>query len=185
MQVQIKDVNVEWIDKGRGKGKYGKAVVNYLYNGENRRQTIVSFSNPEVFKKVQELQGQNVEVEVGKNDGGFSEWRNISAQSAASGPTGTSGSESKGTVNRVSGSTYETKEERAARQTLIIRQSSLSTAKDVLSVGAKTPPDPKAILELAEQFNDWVIDGYDIKTNTLKFDTSGSGFDDMDQDIPF
>ena len=52
MKVTINSVNVEWIAKG--KSKYGKAAVQYSYNGEPRTQNIMSFSNPTVFKQVQE-----------------------------------------------------------------------------------------------------------------------------------
>lgn len=152
MQVQIKDVQVEWA--GEGRKKYGKAVVNYSYNGEARRQQIMSFANPDVFKKVQELTGQTVEVEVGKNDKGYSEWRSIAiASAAAHAGSGTSSA----STTRVSGSNYETKEERAHRQVLIAKQSSLKAAVDILTPGAKSALDANAVIELAEKLTDWVL----------------------------
>jgi hypothetical protein len=157
---------------GEGRKKYGKATVNYAYNGEARRQNVMSFSNPDVFKKVQELQGQTVEVEVGKNDKGYSEWRSISAASGTSAPA----SSASASTTRVSGSNYETKEERAARQVLIVKQSSLSSAVATLSPGAKTALDANAVLELAQKYADWVF---------TTEDTEGSGFESMSNDIPF
>ena len=172
MQVVIRNVNVEWA--GEGRKKYGKASVEYTYNGEARRQNVMSFTNPDVFKKVQELQGQTVEVEVGKNDKGYSEWRSVTTASPASG-TGAGTSGSVPATTRVSGSNYETKEERAARQVLIVKQSSLSAAVATLTPGAKSALDVNAVLELAQKYADWVFEQ----------PTDASGFDGMTNDIPF
>lgn len=169
MQVQIRNVNVEWA--GEGRKKYGKATVEYTHNGEARRQNVMSFSNPDVFKKVQELTGQTVEVEVGKNDKGYSEWRSVTvgASNASNAPspaaTGTT---------RVSGSNYETKEERAARQVLIVKQSSLSSAVATLSPGAKAALEPNVVLELAQKYADWVFEKPSL-----------GGVEEMSDDIPF
>lgn len=169
MQVTIKNVNVEW--NGEGRKKWGKAVVEYSYNGEARKQNVMSFTNPDVFKKVQELEGQTVEVELTKNDKGFNEWKSVSAGS----PSATVSTTGSATATRVSGSNYETKEERAARQVLIVKQSSLSSAVATLSPGAKTALDPKTVIALAQEYADWVFS----KEN------DESGFDTMDNDIPF
>lgn len=157
MQVTIKNVDVENVAKG--KSRYSKATVDYTYNGQLRQQKIMSFANPDVFKKVQELVGQTVEVETGKNESGFSEWKSIQALSDGSVSSG--GSANRGasaTTTRVSGSNYETKEERAARQVLIVKQSSLSAAVATLSPGAKGALDPRAVIDLAQQYTDWVFE---------------------------
>lgn len=172
MQVQIKNVDVQWA--GEGRKKYGKATVDYTYNGETRRQSVMSFSNPDVFKKVQELVGQTVEVEVGKNDKGYSEWRSINVGNVTS-PSAAAGSTGSGTATRVTGSNYETKEERAARQVLIVKQSSLSNAVETLSVGAKAAPKREEVIELAQFYADWVYSKENDET----------GFDTMKDDIPF
>lgn len=52
---------------------------------------------------------------------------------------------------------FEGKEERQARQRLIVRQSSLTAAVGVLSVGAKSV-DKEAVKDLAEEFTDWVFE---------------------------
>lgn len=172
MQVRIVNVEVEW--GGKPPKKWGKAIVSYDYNGNARKQNVMSFSNPEVFKKVQELVGQTVDVEVGKNDKDFTEWRSISV-SGASVPSGTvPGSTTSAT--RVSGSNYETKEERAARQVLIVKQSSLSAAVATLTVNAgKDKLQVEDVMKLAQEYTDWVFS----KEN------DESGFDTMDNDIPF
>lgn len=76
MQFNIVDVSVETI--ARGKAKYSIATVAYTYNGEQRSKKIMSFANPSVFKAVQEMIGNTVEVQVGKNEQGYDEWKSIS-----------------------------------------------------------------------------------------------------------
>jgi hypothetical protein len=154
-------------------------VVEYTYNGEARRQNIMSFSNPDVFKKVQELTGQTVEVEIGKNDKGYSEWRSI--QAVGAGPVGgdrTQAGSASGTT-RVSGSNYETREERAARQVMIAKQSSLDRAVEILKHNnPKDKIDPEEAKRLAQDLTDFVL-GAPNKTEDK------SGFDDMKDDLPF
>lgn len=172
MQVTIRNVNVEWA--GEGRKKYGKAVVEYTYNGESRRQNIMSFSNPDVFKKVQELQGQTVDVEVGKNDKGYSEWRSVTTNANGSGSANVGAPASGGGTTRVSGSNYETKEERAARQVLIVKQSSLTNAVAILTHNAaKDKVNPEDVKALAQDLADWV------------FDNSADAGSQSDDDIPF
>jgi hypothetical protein len=155
MQVVIKDVQVEW--GGKPPKKWGKAVVSYDYNGNSRRQNVMSFSNPEVFKKVQELVGETVDVEVGKNDKDFTEWRSISAPSPSA-PAGSTGSITATKTNTYQPRDFESKEERARRQVLIVKQSSLTAALTTLSPGAKAALDPKVVMELAQAYTDWVLD---------------------------
>ena len=169
MNVVIKNVDVQWT--GAGAKKYGKAMVEYTYNGEARKQQIMSFANPDVFKKVQEMVGQTVDVEVGKNDKGYNEWRSIVSAQNSTGNTANPVS----APTRVSGSNYETKEERAARQVLIVKQSSLSAAVATLTPGSKASLDRNDVIELAQFYADWVFS----KEN------DESGFDTMTNDIPF
>jgi hypothetical protein len=63
----------------------------------------------------------------------------------------------KPTGTPVGKSTYETPEERAFKQRLIVRQSSLSVAKDVLAIGAKAPPSLVALTDLSEALAAWVF----------------------------
>jgi hypothetical protein len=155
MLVLIKSVSIENVPgRGRGKG-YSNAVVIYDLRGEEKKWTIRSFSNPEVFKRVQEYVGQTVEVTTGKNDAGYDEWKSV-APVGANNTTNVASPGVSGTT-RVSGSNYETKEERAARQVLIVKQSSLSSAVETLSPGAKAALDPNAVIELAQKYTDWVF----------------------------
>lgn len=171
MQTVIKSVDVEWM--GTGAKKYGKATVVHDAGKGEKKQFLVSFKNPEVFKKVQELVGQTVDVENVK-EGDFWTWKSITVGSATN---AISGSPASAATTRVTGSNYETKEERAARQVLIVRQSSLSAAVETLSVGAKAV-DPDKVLELAQRYTDWVF-------TTNSNSEAAQPFADMKDDIPY
>jgi hypothetical protein len=156
LKVTINSVNVEWVNKG--KTKYGKATVQYSYNGDIRTQNVMSFSNPTVFKQVQELEGKEVEVDVGKNESGFNEWRaiKVDAESFGSSPAPAA-------PVRVTGSNYETPAERAKKQVYIIKQSSIANAIEI----AKTDGiglSVKGVLDIAQQLTDWVL-GVDKEEN--------------------
>lgn len=170
MQTKIVSVDVEWV--GSGAKKYGKATVVHDAGKGEKKQYLVSFKNPEVFKKVQELVGQTVDVENVK-DGDFWTWKTISVSGSAASAPGPTGSAAAGTT-RVAGSNYETKEERAARQVLIVKQSSLNAAVATLTPGAKTALDPKEVLRQAQEYTDWVFGK----------DQEGS-IESMQDDIPF
>ena len=162
MKFVFQSVSVTDEKKPGQKQGYQKAVVIYTYNGEPRKQTIVSFSNPSIFKTVtQELTpGQEIEVDVVKNGGGFNEWKSVNTAGGA----GTSTSNMNGpptasmnTATKVVGSNYETREERASRQVLIVKQSSLSAAVATLAPGAKAALDPDEVIALADRYKDYVF----------------------------
>jgi hypothetical protein len=142
----------------KGKSRYTKAVVDYTYNGEPRKQTMMSFSNPGVLKQVQELTpGQEIEVEVGKNDAGFNEWKSINVSGAVQESGSKSATPVGAATTRVAGSNYETAVERANRQVLIVKQSSLSAAVATLAPGAKAALDPDEVIALADRYKEYVF----------------------------
>lgn len=161
MQVQIVNVDIE-VGKPGPKG-WSKAVVDYMVNGQSRKQNIMSFTNPQVYKDVTsgKFTGETVEVNITKNAKGYDEWAAISlAGTGATPPTaGASTATSTAPTTRVTGSNYETPVERARRQVLIVRQSSLTAALKYVELGDSTePPTTDDILEVAQKFTDWVFD---------------------------
>ena len=169
MRVKIVNVDIENVVKG--KSRYSKATVAYLFNGEARTQNIMSFSNPAVFKAVQEKLGQEVEVTVTKNDAGYNQWASIDgigeggASQQATAPTTSSAPPP---PTRVTGSNFETPAERAARQVYIVKQSSISSAI-ALSEANKSKASPDEIISTAQMFVDWVFDK-DTSIESLKSD---------------
>jgi hypothetical protein len=152
LKITINSVNVENVVKG--KARYNKATVGYTYNGEARTQNIMDFANPSIFKQVQGLvAGDEIDVTLTKNAQGYSEWASIAT--AGSAPSGSPAPAS--TTTRVTGSNYETAEERAKKQVYIIKQSSISNAIALLSAQG-TGFSEANVIDAAQFFTDWVLD---------------------------
>lgn len=153
MLIEIVDVVREDKPSSNGKGTYGQLTVLYKSNGKVAEKKLMSFSNPAVFKHIEKMtKGESVEVTSVKNANGFWDWTAIGqaaeVKQVAQQTTNTT---------RVTGSNYETKEERALRQRYIIRQSSISSAVASLVPGAKSALDVGDVLRLAKQFEDYVF----------------------------
>jgi hypothetical protein len=151
MRVIFQECNIETITKGRS--KYQIASVVYTVNGANRTQKLLSFANPESFAAVQKFApGTTLEVTITKNDSGYDQWAKVVAADdapAAATPI---------TSGKITGSNYETREERTMRQLHIVRQSSLSNAIALLSPGAKTALEVNKVIEVAQELVDFVYD---------------------------
>lgn len=149
MIIEIQNFNSEFTKTA--KGGYSTGVVSYINDrGESKTWKLMSFANPKVFDTLKTAKnGDKFDITTGKNDKDFTVWAD--AQKVEGGgdasPAKASATGYKPTV-----STYETKEERAVKQRLIVRQSSLSNAIQVLTTGAKSPPELNAIRDLADHF---------------------------------
>lgn len=155
---QVSIVNVDIEVKKPGARGWSMATVTYVQNGETKRQNVVSFSNPQVFKDVQKYIGEDVDVEIGQNDKGYPEWKRIVGGGVAASPVAGAGTQAPpAAATRVAGSNYETREERARRQVLIVRQSSLSNALDYYKITNGTSVTSEEVRELAQEFADWVF----------------------------
>ena len=149
-RIVIQEVKIEEVRNGRN--KYDKAEVVYSFNGQNRTQKLMSFSNPAIFAQVRKMvSGETYDVEVVKNEAGFNSWAKIVAASNDAAPA-VSGD--KPTTGRTNVSTYETAEERKIKQMYIIKQSSITNA--IARAGQNPDPLSIDILGLAQQFVDFV-----------------------------
>ena len=163
--------------------KYEQLEVAYknLADGKVNGKKLMSFVYPEVFKALDGSQAGVkfdivLEKEVSKKDGmEYWQWVKASVSNATS-PQKDSASTSK--ANVAPKSNYETSEERAARQRLIVRQSSLSNAVDLLGVGATV----ESVLQVAEIFTEFVFET-GPKVKDLPFDINHP-FANMEDDIP-
>jgi len=173
MQVKVEDINTETVRKG--KNTYQKINVTYKQGGQQRTYTAMSFSNPGVFAKLAQVKaGDVLEVKPEKNDRGFWEWVDVSKV----------GGVPVAVPQKQDNSRYETPEERALRQRLIVRQSSLSAAIDLLKT-EKNIPSAEEVMKLAEQFCDWVFEVEVEEADKSKLDSSVTGFEDLTDDIPY
>lgn len=174
--------------KGANQKGYGKALVTFKGDRGVKTQTVLSFANPMVYAALEGLkQGDKIDVVLSKNASGFWQWEsltpagsssNTEAPPSAPSSASTTYAPSNSKPTTYAARDYETKEERAQRQALIVRQSSLSNAISVLTTGSKVLPTVPDVFALAEQFVGWVYDA-------PKPEPAGSGFDDMDNDIPY
>lgn len=153
MQIEIIQVVREDLPSKSGKGTYGQLTVVYKSGGKVQEKKLISFANPAVFKHIEGMkQGEVAEVTTVKNDKGYWDWTNIGGAVATTTETA-----KPATTNRVTGSNYETKEEREARQRYIIRQSSISSAVAALVPGAKSALDVSEVFRLAKEFETYVF----------------------------
>ena len=181
MQIQIIDVGTPNTVAAKNGRSYQSIEVAYKgADGKVSSKKLMSFSNPAVFKAISQLnKGDNVDVTTSKDDAGYWQWTAIndggqSIQSFGQAAPSTTSS----APTKVTGSNYETKEERAVRQELIVRQSSLSNAVAILTVGSKSV-DKQAVKALAQELSDWVFNKQtDVST------PAPVSFDDFDDDIP-
>lgn len=151
MQIQIVNVSVS---KPAGK-KYNQADVVFTRDGRESKWRIMDFANPQVFKALQNAQeGEEFAITVGKNDKGYDTW--TSATKVAEGAVAPSAKAS-GSTGGTTKSSWETADERAARQRLIVRQSSLAQAIEYFKL-QETKPNHMDVLSLAEEFHDWVFE---------------------------
>ena len=182
--MRIEIINVQAATKPTKTGKtyvqLDVAYKNLTREGKIEGKKIMPFQNPDVHANLQKAtMGQVFEVTTVK-EGEYWQWSNV--QEVAKGSNmepqtsaASSGYASKGTPSPKS--TYETPEERAARQRLIVRQSCLSNAVETLKVDKKGV-DPTEALKLAERYVGWVFG------EEAKVDVPDVGFDYMDDDIP-
>lgn len=174
MQIQILNVSIQTQPTKTGK-TYQLADVAYKnlsFQGKIEGKKIMSFGvTAESFKTLSTAQpGDTFEVEVVKNAAGYNDWVGMSKSDGVV-PSVPVGSKPMATAQPAK-STYETAEERAKRQVLIVRQSSLSSAVACLAVGSKKV-EPSDVLAVAEMFENYVF-------GTGK----GSGFEDFPSDLP-
>ena len=178
MQITVIDVGTPNTHAAKNGRSYQSLEVTYKgVDGKVGNKKLMSFTNPTVFKAAQEWsKGTVVDVTTQKDDQGYWQWTAIGgevmAQEAPSKPAAAG-------VNRTTGSNYETKEERAARQVYIVRQSSISAAVSTLTVGAKSAPSADSIIELAKQFEAYVF----AKEEPQRSTSPSLDFDDIQDDV--
>jgi len=178
MRIQV--VNTE---QSTGSGKNGRpynmVTVKYLSNGKQYDKKLTQFSDAyKAFVNAEE--GQQFSVDLVK-DGAFTEWKNVQAlddeapvtvaEEPKKGPGRPKGSTSAPKTEFKS--TYETPEERKARQELIVRQSSITNAIEYYKAraGLDSPvlATPDDILTLARVFRDFV---YSVGEDQVSVDST-------------
>jgi hypothetical protein len=156
MLITVNTVEVKKMPKG-----YQVAEVGFTHNGEAKARKIMSFASPKVFSTLTQMVSElpkDVNIRMEKNEkSGYWDW--LEVETSLGGGTDGNKSEAKAPAGRVTGSNYETKEERAKRQVYIIRQSSLANAIAYFAAANPkgTEATPKAVIDLASEFTDFVL----------------------------
>ena len=170
--------------KTEQKGNNSYQILEVAYktpDGKVQGKKLVSFSNPEVFQIFSKAQrGEFYTVEAVK-EGKYWNWKaatNATTGTASAYPSSTAAllTPPKGT-GRVTGSNYETSEEREWNRTRIGRQACLNTSVALLG---DTKPDVAKVIKTAEQLEAWVLRKIEpTKQEAIK------ALGDMADDIPY
>jgi len=149
-------VNVDVTTPAGKKFQCAEVVYKSEYQGKTDVKTkkIMSFANPSIYAIAKDAkQGEVYEITQEKV-GEFWNWTSMvkadgslaAPQNATNAATASTGR----TAASSSGRDFESKDERAERQRLIVRQSAVNYAIAMLSPGAKTALDKAAVFALAE-----------------------------------
>jgi hypothetical protein len=159
MLINIVDVGTPSTKASSNGRSYQEIEITYkTENGQVSNKKLMSFSNPSVFNHIKGLgKGEVVNVTTVKNAKGFWDWTGIGNEEDA--PASTQSKPATAQAGgRVTGSNYETKEERAARQILIVRQSSISSAVELVAATSTEPSTVENVIAIAKQFEEYVFD---------------------------
>jgi len=170
MQIQI--VTTTTTTKPTARGSYQELEVvykNLTFQGKVESKKIMSFgAGASSFTTLSTASGGSVwDVTVVKNDKGYNDWTTCVPSTGAAEASPAAAATK---ANPTPRSTYETPEERAQRQVLIVRQSSLSSAIATLAVGAKLAPKPAEVIAVAQAYEAYVFG---------IVDPGPTGFDDI------
>lgn len=154
-------------------GKVGsKKIMSFVAQSKAAFETLSAATNGEVFTISQVKDAQDkywvwTDATKGAAGGQATASTGTTSQSIAS------GTQPKGN--------WETAEERAKKQIYIIRQSSVSSAVNALSVGSKTAPKLEDVLSYAKGIENYVFDGL---TGNFAEDTASLEDEDLFQSLP-
>lgn len=181
MELKIKVLNTE----DTNKGKYNQLEVTYrdLNNGKTTSKKVMSFTAKEVYTSLKSAPIGSEWFVVSEKEGEYWQWKAVRPADATESQAyqeAVAGKPSGSKSTPAPKSTYETPEERAARQRLIVRQSSLTAAVGILTVGAKKV-DAEEVKSLAEELCAWVFETEKPKALAAGVVTS---VEDLTEDIP-
>lgn len=173
MLINIVDVGAPNTHAAKNGRSYQSIEVTYKdEQGQVKNKKIMSFSNPSVFNHLKGLnKGDQINLKTEKDANGYWQWTGIGGEASVAQET------KPATGGRVTGSNYETKEERAARQIYIIRQSSLSSAVALVTATPTEPTTTENVISIAKKFESYVL-AQEVNP------TKEVNFDDMEDDIP-
>lgn len=172
--IGIKIISVVNEDNVTKKGEpYTALVITYknLTFDKVEQKKVMPFGESRNVKDA--LEGAAVDSEwtiTRVKNGQYWNWTEASAGVSGNSKGGSMGSNNSSPVPSKANYTrdFESREERARRQVLIVRQSSLSAAVATLSTNAKSALKPDDVIALAEKYNEYVFgaENVDVATPT-------------------
>lgn len=187
MQIEIIAVVTETKKNARG-GIYNEAVItfkNKTFQDKIETKKLLDFASKEVYPILSQAKfGEVYDIIKTKDEQGFWQWVGINsigdsnAKQFAPQPEGNPVNNKAPSVTPKS--TYETAEERAARQVMIVRQSSLANAVSLLAANGGKKNTVEEVIAVAKQFENYVLDKNQVS------DKNTNSFSDIpEDDIPF
>ncbi len=149
------------------------AYKNKTFQDKVEGKKIMSFAEKEAFTALSSAaMGSIFTVTRAKDEKGYWKWQTVTAGNnpGAAAPAAATQTSGGNMANTSPKSNYETADERAARQVMIVRQSSISNAVALLKTEKHTPTTEE-VLAVAKQFENFV------------FGKSNDPFADLDEDI--
>ena len=180
MQVNVVGVSSLNTHQAKNGRQYQSIEIMYKNDqGQAQSKKLMSFANPAVFKAAQNwAKGDVIHVSTEKDANGYWQWTAVGTADTTTDNRGDDSSAAAPTqakaATRVSGSNYETKDERAARQVMIVRQSSLSNAVATLAIEGSTA-SANDVISLAKLYEGYVLGQQE----------EAPSIDDLESDIPF
>ena len=163
-QVTIQEVNVSTITKG--KNSYQEANVTYTTDrGENKTKKVLSFSNPAVFAILAKIK-HPTKIEYEHNGAPYYNWTKVTEVTEEAVASTARTPAKSGYVDQ-----RETSVERAKRQVMIVKQSSLSNAIAWCDMTGVKDISTDELIEIAQRFVDWIV-GTDENLGTLDADNT-------------
>lgn len=172
--IQVVEANEKKNQKNSRGGLFNTVEVVYKKDGKVEAKSFPDWANKEIYQSLLTLAKGDVRtVTTEKDSNGYWKWLSLTEGSqqvgpetadnpsaSSSGSIGASAGRSGYSGSKSSGSTYETSEERARRQVMIVRQSSASTAVALVDTGSITlNGDDKAgaLIEVAKRIEAYVL----------------------------
>lgn len=186
MEIKIQVLSVSTETKPTQKGSYQMLEVAYkdLSNGGKvSAKKLMSFTNKEVFSVLAVAKAADVFDVVMEKGEKYWDWVKVTKGQASLSDAATSVAKTTGPQSVSGGNRgFETPEERAKKQIYIVRQSSLSSAIDLLTANVKTQPTVEEVIKIAQLFESFVF-GTRVVEDVVSQDVGT--IESIEEDIPF
>lgn len=162
--------------------------LELAYKGEDGRVTgkkVMPFGESKaVFDVLAESKtGENYQITAVKNEtSGFWDWTKASKDTNPSGSSQLVAEPIRQPAGKVTGSNYETSEERAKKQVYIVRQSSITAALTFHGGKAKSTDE---VIDTAKKFETFVFNTGEVEKPVAILKEDTGSWADMANDTPF